>query len=71
MDEQTVHSCLSLFTVDATGVKGLILAYFEAFRGVSSFSFFLAYDTIRYEMLFNVRSKADMSQLNLPHRTNN
>ena len=27
------------------------------------------YDTIRYEMLFNVRSKADISQLNLPHGT--
>jgi len=28
-------------------------------------------DTILHEMLyFNVRSKADMSQLNLPHRTN-
>jgi len=25
--------------------------------------------TIRYEMYFNVRSKADMSQLNLPHRS--
>jgi len=24
-----------------------------------------------YEMLFNVRSKADMSQLNLPHGTDN
>jgi len=28
-------------------------------------------DTIRYEMLFNVRSKANMSQLNLPHGTDN
>ena len=27
--------------------------------------------TIRYEMLFNVRSKADASQLNLPHGTDN
>jgi len=26
-------------------------------------------NTIRYEMLFNVRSKANMSQLNLPHGT--
>jgi len=26
---------------------------------------------IRYEMLFNVQSKADMTQLNLPHGTNN
>jgi len=25
------------------------------------------YDTIRYEMLFNVLSKDDTSQLNLPH----
>jgi len=31
----------------------------------------IAYDTIRYEMLFYVRSKADTSQLNLPHGTNN
>ena len=29
------------------------------------------YDTIRYEMLFNVRSKADLSQLNLPHGNDN
>ena len=31
------------------------------------------YDTIRYDTgcYFNVRSKADMSQLNLPHGTNN
>ena len=32
------------------------------------------YDTIRYEMLqvhFNVQSKADMSQLNLPYGTSN
>ena len=29
---------------------------------------FLRYDTIRY---FNVRSKADISQLNLPHGTDN
>jgi len=29
------------------------------------------YDTIAYEMLFNVRSKANMSQLNLPHGTDN
>ena len=28
-------------------------------------------DTIRHECYFNVRSKADMSQLNLPHGTNN
>jgi len=28
-------------------------------------------DTIRYEMLFNLRSKADMSQLNLRHGTDN
>jgi len=27
----------------------------------------IRFDTIRYEMLFNVRSKADISQLNLPH----
>jgi len=47
--------------------KVWILGYLEVFRGMSSFSLFLAYDTIRYEMLFNVRSKADMSQLNLPH----
>ena len=31
----------------------------------------MSYDTIRYEMLFNVRSKADISQLNLPHGTDN
>jgi len=30
----------------------------------------LAY-TIRYEMLFNLHSEADISQLNLPHGTNN
>jgi len=29
------------------------------------------YDTIRYEMPFNVRSKADISHLNLPHGTDN
>ena len=33
------------------------------------------YDTIRYDTIrecyFNVRSKADMSQLNLPHGTDN
>ena len=28
-------------------------------------------DTIRFEMLFNVSSKADMSQLNLSHEINN
>jgi len=28
-------------------------------------------DTIWHEMLFNVRSKADISQLNLPHATKN
>ena len=28
-------------------------------------------DMIGYEMLVNVRSQADISQLNLPHRTNN
>jgi len=33
----------------------------------------LAYDTIRYDTrcYFNVRSKADISQLNLPHGTDN
>jgi len=30
-----------------------------------------SYDTIRYEMLFYVRSKANMSQLNVPHGTDN
>ena len=30
-----------------------------------------ANDTIRYEMLLKVRSKADMSQPNLPHGTDN
>jgi len=40
-------------------------------------SLFLAsmirYDTIRYDMIryFNVRSKGDIRQLNLPHGTNN
>jgi len=35
--------------------------------------FSLLYDTIRYDTRcsFNVQSKADMSQLNLPHGTNN
>jgi len=28
-------------------------------------------DMIGYEILVNVRSQADISQLNLPHRTNN
>jgi len=28
-------------------------------------------DTIWHEMLFNVRSKADISQFNLPHATKN
>ena len=32
--------------------------------------FSVEYDTI-YEMLFNVRSKADTSRLNLPHGTDN
>ena len=32
---------------------------------------YIRYDTIRYEMLFNVRSKADMSRLNLPHGDDN
>jgi len=33
----------------------------------------LAHDTIRYDTkcYFNVRSKADISQLNLPHGTDN
>ena len=33
----------------------------------------LTHDTIRYDTrcCFNVRSKADISQLNLPHGTNN
>ena len=31
----------------------------------------LSYDTIRYEMLLSVRSKADISQLNLPRGTDN
>jgi len=33
----------------------------------------LQYDTIRYDTrcYFNVRSKANMSQLNLPHGTDN
>jgi len=33
----------------------------------------LRYDTIRYDTrcYFNVRSEADMSQLNLPHGNNN
>ena len=33
----------------------------------------IRYDTIRYDTrcYFNVQSKADMSQLNLPHGTNN
>jgi len=29
------------------------------------------YDTTRYEMLFNVRSKANISQLNVSHGTKN
>jgi len=35
----------------------------------SAMATFLSYDTIRYDTrcYFNVRSKADMSQLNLPH----
>ena len=34
---------------------------------------YIRYDTIRYDTrcCFNVRSKADMSQLNLPHGTDN
>ena len=31
----------------------------------------IRYDTIRYEMLFNVRSKADINRLNLPHGDDN
>jgi len=31
----------------------------------------LLYDTVDTRCYFNVRSKADMSQLNLPHGTNN
>jgi len=31
----------------------------------------IRYDTIRHEMLFNVRSNANMSRLNIPHGTDN
>ena len=37
-------------------------------RTEKKFANHLRYDTIRY---FNVRSKADISQLNLPHGTDN
>ena len=40
-------------------------------RSHSSATVALRYDTIRYEMLFNVRSKADISRLNLPHGNDN
>jgi len=39
--------------------------------GIHSAGFLTRYDTIRYEMLLYVRSKANMSQLNLPHGTDN
>jgi len=42
-------------------------------RDVGAYGNIKEYDTIRYDTrcYFNVRSKADMSQLNLPHRNNN
>jgi len=44
------------------------------FSFVSSYSHLMitaiAVDAIRYEMLSRLRSKADVSQLNLPHGTN-
>jgi len=39
--------------------------------GGSSDAAFRCHDTIRYDMLFNVQSKTDTSQLNLQHGTNN
>jgi len=49
----------------------LVLAYFSLlgfFFSLSNGDVMLRYDTRCY---FNVRSKADMSQLNLPHGTDN
>jgi len=43
--------------------------FYHWLRQATSGSFNEHYHTIRYEMLFDVRSKADISQLNLPHGT--
>jgi len=50
--------------------------YVFRFRDIATISFFLSiisYDTIRYDTrcYFNVRSKADIGRLNLPHGNDN
>ena len=68
-------SVTSRSSVETSGRIELVLGI-QAFFNLSYTMFFLGklgtgiynYDTRCY---FNVRSKADMSQLNLPHETNN
>ena len=60
----------------SSGIPGPNLTpgcWLNAHNAVNTYDASLRYDTIRYDTrcYFNVRSKADISQLNLPHGTDN
>ena len=68
----TVH-CLCKHQGLALGLVGLVLGLelMLELELVVAAACRPPYDTIRYEKIFNVRSKAGISQLNLPHGTKN
>ena len=65
-----IVSCFSKIQIGFTFLVPAHLGTSPGQRAVKrvSLSYYLRYDTRCY---FNVRSKADMSRLNLPHETNN
>ena len=58
---------------NGVALKLIILTVTKAIIYDTGKKFLIAYDTIRYDTrcYFNVRLKADISQLNLPHGTDN
>ena len=64
--EESALESVVLFIV--TGTMLWICRHVKALRRVSGREYRVRYDTRCY---FNVRSKADISQLNLPHGTDN
>jgi len=59
-----------MYLLIACVIRPVLFLHLAAFNGRGDL---LGYDTIRYDTrcYFNVRSKADISQLNLPHGTDN
>jgi len=63
-ESNTIFIILNIYSIFKAKTSGISDADMSVLTAVNV----IRYDTIRY---FNVRSKADISQLNLPHGTDN